>query len=121
MILAVVDDILFKSKIAVAARHTGARIEFARSAAEALEHARTLKPVLAIFDLNDTRLDPLGTIAALKSDPDLQAIRTVGYVRHTSAEVIARARAAGADEVLAQSAFVTRLGELLSHEGTATG
>ena len=120
MILAVVDDLLFKSKIAVAARHTGAEIEFVRTAAEALDRARSLRPSLAIFDLNSARLDPLSTIAAFKRDPDLEAIHIVGYVKHTAAEIIAGARAAGTDEVLAESVFVTRLPQLLSSDRSTT-
>jgi len=66
-----------------------------------------------ILDLNSSKLDPLGVIAELKSDPLTRGIRMVGFVSHVHAEIIAAARGAGIDEVLARSAFVDRLGEML--------
>jgi hypothetical protein len=50
----------------------------------------------------------------MKADPDLQAIRTLGYVAHVDSDTIDRARAAGIDQVLARSAFSDRLGEILA-------
>jgi CheY-like chemotaxis protein len=67
-----------------------------------------------IFDLNSARLDPLAAITALKADPDLREIRTLGYVAHVDGATIAAARDAGIDEVLARSAFAERLGEILT-------
>ena len=51
---------------------------------------------------------------AMKQDPDLAPIRTLGYVSHVDSERIAAARRAGIDEVLARSAFTERLGEILA-------
>ena len=67
-----------------------------------------------LLDLNAAPLAPIETIARLKGDADLAAIPIVGFVSHVQADVIAAARAAGIDEVMARSAFVTRLPELLS-------
>ena len=49
-------------------------------------------------------------IAAMKSDPALSSIRTLGYVSHVDSDTIERARAAGIDQVLARSAFSDRIG-----------
>jgi hypothetical protein len=54
-------------------------------------------------------------IAAMKSDPELSAIRTLGYVAHVDTTTIETARAAGIDEVLARSAFVTRIADILTN------
>lgn len=105
---------MFASKISAAAKQCGLQVSFARSSEETLHQARTVKPRLIILDLNSTRLDPLETVAALKADDELGAIRTLGFVSHVQAEVIAAARAAGIDEVLARSAFSARLGEILA-------
>jgi hypothetical protein len=59
-------------------------------------------------------MDPIGTIAALKADATLSGVATLGFVSHVDSEIIAAARAAGIDEVLARSAFVARLGEILT-------
>ena len=79
-----------------------------------LSQARAKNPGLIIFDLNATTRDPIGTIAALKADDSLRGITTLGFVSHVDSDVIAAARAAGIDEVLARSAFSARLAEILT-------
>jgi CheY-like chemotaxis protein len=71
------------------------------------------QPSLVIFDLNSARLNPLGVIAELKSDPLTREIKTLGFVSHVQVDTIAAARAAGIDEVLARSAFSAQLSEIL--------
>ena len=64
-------------------RETGRRgAAFARSRQEILDQARALRPPLVIFDLNSGKTDPIATIAAMKSDPALASIRTLGFVSH---------------------------------------
>ncbi len=113
MILIAVDDLLFSSKIRAAAKHGGAEIAFARTAAEILQQARATRPSAVVFDLNSSRTDPIGTIRSLKTDPELASIAVVGFVSHVRADLVEAARAAGADEVMARSAFVERIGEIL--------
>jgi CheY-like chemotaxis protein len=114
MVLCVVDDLMFSVKISSAAKAVGAPVAFERSPQAAVARIRTERPSLVIFDLNSSRLAPIETIARLKADPELRGIRTLGYVSHVQADVIAAARAAGCDEVLARSAFSDRLGAILS-------
>ena len=114
VILAILDDLMFTSKIRAAAQHAGVTVTFARSAQSALDQMRSLTPSLVIFDLNNPRTDPIGTITAMKADDTLATIPTIGYVSHVDAETIAAARAAGADEVMARSAFVTELPDILA-------
>jgi PleD family two-component response regulator len=113
MILAVVDDLMFSSKIKTTATQLGVAVAFARSSAGALEQMRKETPTLVIFDLNSARTGPLETVAAMKADPALAAIPTIGFVSHVQAELIDAARTAGVGEVLARSAFTMRLPEIL--------
>ena len=113
MIVAIVDDLMFTSKIKTAANGLGVTVVFARSKDAALEEMRKLPPALVIFDLNGTRTDPLGTVAAMKSDPTLAAIPTLGFVSHVRTDIIDAARQAGVSEVMARSAFTERLAEIL--------
>jgi len=113
MILAVVDDLMFSSKIKTTANQLGVPLVFARSSAAALAEMRKIAPSLVIFDLNNPRTDPLGTVAAMHADPALAAIPTVGYVSHVDTDVINAARQAGVTEVLARSAFTTQLADIL--------
>jgi PleD family two-component response regulator len=113
MILAAVDDLLFSSKIRTVARQAGVELAFVRSPAEILDQSRALRPSLVIFDLNSTKAQPIDTVAAMKRDPDLKGIRTLGFVSHVHTAIIAAARDAGVDEVLARSAFAGDLAGIL--------
>lgn len=116
MILAVVDDLMFSSKIRAAAAQLGVDVVFARSAETALAEMRKTPPSLVILDLNSQRTDPLGTVAAMKQDAMLAAVATVGFVSHVQTDVIEAARKAGVDDVLARSAFTQRLGDILTRQ-----
>ena len=113
MILAVLDDLMFSSKIKTAANQLGVALTFARSAEGALTAMRNAAPSLVIFDLNNTRINPLGIVAAMKADAALASIPTLGYASHVQTDVINAARQAGVGEVLARSAFATQLGDIL--------
>jgi CheY-like chemotaxis protein len=89
-------------------------VAFARSSAGALADMRASAPALVILDLNSARTDPLAVVAAMKADPALAAIATVGFVSHVQAELIEAARLAGIGEVMARSAFTQRLPEILT-------
>jgi CheY-like chemotaxis protein len=114
MIVCVVDDLMFSIKISTAAKSLGVDLYFERSADKVLTTVREKQPTLVIFDLNSRKLQPMDAIAALKAEPDLQGIRTLGYVSHVDTPTIEAARAAGIDQVLARSAFSDRLGEILT-------
>ena len=114
MILCVVDDLMFATKIATAAKAVQAQVAFERAPANVLPRIRDERPALVIFDLNSSRLQPIQTIAAIKGDTDVRGTRTLGYVSHVQGDVIAAARAAGCDEVLARSAFSQKLADILT-------
>ena len=117
MVLALVDDLMFRSKIKSTATPLGVAVTFAGSSDAALTAMRAAAPSLVIFDLNGQRTDPLGTIAAMKKDAALASIPTIGYVSHVDVDTINAARAAGVDNVMARSAFSMQLPELLSRAG----
>jgi PleD family two-component response regulator len=119
VVLIAVDDFLFRSKIRATAKQAGVDVTFARTPSEILEQARELKPSLAIFDLNSASLEPIATIAALKRDPALASIRTLGFVSHVDTARIQAAREAGTDDVLARSAFAANLGDILLSDRTS--
>jgi DNA-binding NarL/FixJ family response regulator len=120
MILVAVDDLLFSSKIRATAKHAGVELTFARSPEDILQQARTLMPAMAIFDLNSGKTDPIATIKALKADPELTSIQTIGFVSHVDAATIDAAREAGIDEMMARSAFVAHLPQILAAGGAAS-
>jgi hypothetical protein len=106
VIIAFVDDLLFRSKLRAVAAHTGAEVTFARTVeAPALAGAR-----LAIVDLDGP--SAIQTLGALMSAAP--SLRIVGFVSHVNAERIRAAREAGIAEVMARSAFVSALPTLLA-------
>jgi PleD family two-component response regulator len=116
MILAVLDDLMFSSKIKTAANQLGVDLRFSRSLDGALDTMRKNQTTLVIFDLNNTRIDPLAIVAAMQEDPALAAIPTVGYASHVQTAVINAARQAGVGEVLARSAFSAQIGDILTRQ-----
>ena len=114
MILVAVDDLMLSSRISTAAKATGAAIQFTRSVDAVLAAARTAAPALIILDLNSARIQPLAIVEALKADAALAAVPTVGFVSHVDTATIEAARRAGVGRVLARSAFVEQLSQLLA-------
>jgi CheY-like chemotaxis protein len=114
VIIAIVEDLMFTSKIKTAASQLGVQVVFARSKDAALDEMRKAAPTRVIVDLNSPRTDPLGIVAAMKRDPLLAATPTIGFVSHVRTDIIDAARQAGVDEVMPRSAFTARLAEILS-------
>lgn len=113
MVVVAVDDLLFASRISSAAKALGVEIAFARSPEAIVEAVRTRAPRLVILDLNSLKVRPLEAVAALRADPALAGVPTLGFVSHVQADLITEARAAGVGQVLARSAFVNQLPQLL--------
>jgi PleD family two-component response regulator len=113
MVLCAVEDLMFVSKLRAAAASARVELRFVRSPQAAIAEARQHQPALVILDLNADRLRPLDIVAALRADPALGGVRTVGYVSHVDGDRIAASRAAGVDEVMPRSAFAAQLRAML--------
>ena len=114
VILAIVDDLMFSSKLRNAAKALDVPLSFSRSVERALSDMRANTPSLVILDLNNPRIDALAIVAVMKGDATLAAVPTIGFAQHTEVDAINAARAAGVGQVLARSAFFDRLPELLA-------
>lgn len=108
------DDLLFSSKIRTTAKLAGAELTFARTPRDILAQARAVRPRLVIFDLNSPKIDAIHTVQALRQDPALAAVPTMGFVSHVDTRTILAAREAGVDEIMARSAFAANLDKILS-------
>ncbi len=118
MVLAVVDDLLFSSKIRSVAAATGQTIAFVRDRAAVVSSIRERQPSLVIFDLDRDGLDPIGAIEEIRSHADLAGVKLIGFASHVHAERFTAARAAGIDVALARSGFVTALPQLLATDAS---
>ena len=113
IVIAVLDDLMFMVKIQEALKRVGLSGVFVKSQEEALAKARA-GASLIILDLNYAKAGPLETIAKLKSEAVTSSIPLVGYVSHVQVELRHAAADKGCDTVLARSAFVQNLQELLT-------
>jgi len=117
-ILAVVEDLLFTVKISDAAKRAGLEVEFVKSERDVIEKATAEKPLLIILDLNFSAVQPLKLISKMKSNGDMKQISVIGYLSHVQGELKQQAQEAGANIVMARSAFSQNLPQILKrHAG----
>jgi CheY-like chemotaxis protein len=115
MVLAVIDDLMFRSRVSAAAKASGTEVRFASGESDVLARLGE-GPGLIIVDLNARRADPVALVSRLKSDPALSGVRVVGFVSHVDTSAIEASRAAGIDAVFSRGAFVNHLPRILSGE-----
>jgi PleD family two-component response regulator len=117
-ILAVVEDLMFTVKIADAAKRAGLDVEFVKSERDVIEKATHEKPLLVILDLNFEAVQPLKLISQMKNDGEMKQISLIGYLSHVQGELKQQAQEAGANIVMARSAFSQNLQQILKrHSG----
>jgi CheY-like chemotaxis protein len=109
-ILVVCDDLLFWARIRAAAAAGGA-LAVRVSSGEALEAAlREGGIVRVLADLDARSVDPLALAARFRALPDPPTL--VAFGSHVDEDRMERARLAGYDEVLPNSALNRRVAEL---------
>ena len=114
--IALVTDLIFSTKITGTAKALGGQVTVARS----LDRLREVlagptggaAPAAAqvIVDLNASAVDVMEAIRLAKQ----HGARVVAFLSHVQVNLAAAAREAGADQVLARSAFVERLPQILA-------
>jgi CheY-like chemotaxis protein len=120
MVLVVADDLLFRSKISTVAKKSGVVIRAATTPDAAIAAAQQERPSLILLDLDGTRTQPFEVLRRLGTETHLRKVPTVGFVSHVHAAAIQEARALGIGRVLARSAFVAELPDILaSHASEA--
>ena len=106
-----VDDLFFLAKIRETAKAVGVAVASPDGRAGA---ALPEPPPQAIFlDLGSRTFPAIEKIRTLKADPVTAHIPIIAFASHVQTDLIASARAAGCDVVLARSAFTQQLPELL--------
>lgn len=111
LIVAVVPDLFFAAKLQATARATGAELALVPPA-QALERCAATPPLRVLLDLHAA--GALDLARALKADARTARIPIVGFYSHVETALRLDALAAGVDQALPRSAFVTRLPALLS-------
>lgn len=110
-VVAAVNDLMFGSRIRSAAEHAGVHTVFVRTPGDLQDSAAEAD--LVLLDLETRWLDAPNAIRALKAAALTADVPVIAFGSHVDGEALQEARAAGADRVLARSAFVKMLPELL--------
>ena len=106
VVIVVVDDMFFVSKIRAVAEALGVEIRFPRNKDALIEKAREAR--LVLVDLHNQKTDPMELASELKG------IKLIGFFSHVDTELQRAAIAAGYDQVLPRSAFVRDLPKILT-------
>ena len=112
VIIAIVDDMFFKSKIRAVAEAVGTEISFPRSKEALIQKVRETQPRLVIVDLHNQKIDP-NELAK-----ELPGIRLLGFFSHVQTDLQRNAIAAGFDEVIPRSVFARDLPKILATDYT---
>jgi DNA-binding NarL/FixJ family response regulator len=115
-VVALVDDLMFASRIREAAKGAGTEVKTVRDVASLLA-ACSPPPALVIVDLDSQRLPVMDAIAALRADAALHGVTLVGFFSHVNPERARAAQAAGCSRVMPRSLFVKELPALLGASG----
>ncbi len=111
-IVAVLNDLMFTVKIQEVAKRANLEPVFVKSWKQVTDLAGD-SPSAIILDLNYGDAKPLELISALKGDEKTKKIPLLGYVAHVQVDLRQAAQTRGCDIVVARSAFVQNLPELL--------
>ncbi|HEY9479107.1 MAG TPA: hypothetical protein VIP79_03420 [Gemmatimonadaceae bacterium] len=118
-VLAVMSDLLFRSKIDDAARRNGLQLRAAKSIEQLDWHLGNGEPAVVFVDLEADSPDPEAAIRRIRELAGESAVRIIGFAGHTNVDAIEAGRAAGATLVLARSGLTSQLPTLLERVAEA--
>lgn len=118
-VLAVMSDLLFRSKIDDAARRNGLQLRAAKSIEQLDRHLGNGEPAVVFVDLEADSPDPEAAIRRIRELAGESAVRIIGFAGHTNVDAIEAGRAAGATLVLARSGLTSQLPTLLERVAEA--
>ena len=104
-VVALTADMIFAARIRGAAPH----VVLARDVKDLMTRVAEAKPDLVVLDMDRRGLDVRGTVEHLKA----AGIEVLCYVSHVREDLIAEAREAGADKVMARGAFANQIASIL--------
>jgi CheY-like chemotaxis protein len=113
-VVAVMSDLIFRSKIDEAARLNGLELRAAKSLEQLDRHLGVGEPAVVFVDLEADSIDPVAAIRRIRERDQQGTVRVVGFAGHTNVAAIEAGRAAGATLVLARSGLAAQLPTLLA-------
>ena len=112
-ILALVDDLFVSARIDAAARGTGRTVRYVRSPADFQSALREAAPAAILVGMAATRLPWADLVRQAKADPATADVYVLAFGPHKDLALRQQALEAGADRVIANSAFTQALPTLL--------
>src|SRR3989442_9687104 len=100
-VIALVDDLMFLSRVREAARSAALEVRTVRTTADLLEAARG-GAALLVVDLDSRRLPWAEALASLRADPALATLPVIGFLSHVNADAARKARDVGGCQILAR-------------------
>jgi len=114
VVLGLVRDLFFRSKLDAVAESAGVELCYASDLEAAARQSLKRRPELVLVDLSDAAFPAAATAARLRAArPDS---RIVGFASHVDLKPLRSARDAGFALALSRSEFTARLPELLKEE-----
>jgi CheY-like chemotaxis protein len=112
-LILVSDDLIFPSRVREALRELPWTVRVVGAETALLTALANGAPAVILVNLNARRYDPLVVIAGLKAHPEARRIPILAFAGHVEAGKHAAARAAGADQVAANSSIALHLPAVL--------
>jgi glycine oxidase len=109
--LALIRDILFRSRIDAAAQALGSEVAYAPDLEQAIRRCGEIRPQVILVDLSDAAFPPAD--AGVKIRAAAPQARLIGFASHLDLRALNAARSSGFDLTLSRSEFTGRLAELL--------
>ncbi|MGH7933473.1 MAG: hypothetical protein ACREQN_09930 [Candidatus Binataceae bacterium] len=110
-IVALVRDLLLRSRIDAAAEALGIGVAYASTLELARSRCAELKPVTVFADLSDASFPAEKTAIELRAEAP--AARLIGFASHVDLKALKSARDAGFAKTLSRSEFTAQLPDLL--------
>lgn len=114
VVYALLDDLLFTSKLDSAARGLGVKLVCFQSRDELISDIQHRPPDLVVLDLEAEHLGPMQTLKDLARDEP--SVPMVGYCSHVDLPTMEAAESLGCGRVLSRSAFVANLSSILTSQ-----
>ena len=111
IVLALVKDLFFRSKLDVVAGQVGAEVGYASDLDGAARRCIELKPSLVIVDLSDAAFPAAASCEKIRAEAP--GARIVGFASHVDLKPLRAAKDAGFALALSRSEFTAKLAELL--------
>lgn len=114
VVIAMVADLMMRSRLEEGLRIAGYRLRAVGGPTRLAEALGEQTPVCVLIDLEVAGDDPVAVIESLRADEATREIPVAAFAGHTREDLLDRARAAGADSVVARGQAAMSTGKVVA-------